>query len=480
MTFESLMHKHGQVFVALKSIKPHFMTTIYFDKQVFSYLFSAKDEKYIRLREKIASHKEDFIFCYSNAHLFDLQDDRTDIKFKEMEFMQSIVDGNRLIYEDGRISLYNHKPNEVFNNVVTIGDLSWLDSIDFSLFSKEDINVINNITDLFQKDNTNELDFDWLVTRIPVSDNKLQIDKEGFKSLVSFVSYNFYNNKNSYKTLRDKVISSYNPKGITADTVDVFNEQFAQSPLGISFIELIKNTLTQVGFQSHEPAIVHCLSYVLLDMFGVNKEPRKKVKFRNVQIDSYHSFFGSYCDCLVSDDEGVRTKSNILYKLFNHDTQVLSIDEFILKLDEAIANNKKSTRVYFDEISNDYHTRKILSTEYQSEYTTTVLKTFHSYFGYFNGMFETKSNNTTIVILHKNTDIHVPLSVKEITIIVNRIANAFNSIGASWPPFNPDVEWPLLQSDSWSRTLVLDDAVLVLSKFKDIPMLEFLIKLKER
>ena len=38
------------------------MVTIYLDKQVFSYLFKASNEKYAALREKILSHKDEFIF----------------------------------------------------------------------------------------------------------------------------------------------------------------------------------------------------------------------------------------------------------------------------------------------------------------------------------------------------------------------------------------------------------------------------------
>ena len=71
---------------------------------------------------------------------------------------------------------------------------------------------------------------------------------------------------------------------------------------------------------------------MLLDLFGINKETRKKVRFRNMQIDCLHSFFGSYCDYMVSDNEGVRLKSKTLYKLFNVETEVYSIDEFIEKL----------------------------------------------------------------------------------------------------------------------------------------------------
>lgn len=55
------------------------MVTIYFDKQLFSHLFKSQEEKYLVLREKILSHRDEFIFTYSNAHLFDLQQDTTDI-----------------------------------------------------------------------------------------------------------------------------------------------------------------------------------------------------------------------------------------------------------------------------------------------------------------------------------------------------------------------------------------------------------------
>ena len=63
------------------------MVTIYFDKQFFSYLFNAKEEKYIILRDKILSHKDDFVFLFSDAHLLDLQQDSTDLYDQEMNFI---------------------------------------------------------------------------------------------------------------------------------------------------------------------------------------------------------------------------------------------------------------------------------------------------------------------------------------------------------------------------------------------------------
>ena len=107
------------------------MVTIYLDKQVFSHLFNAREEKYSLLREKILSHKDEFIFFYSNAHLFDLQDDKTDIKYAEMKFMQSIVDGCRLIYESNKQEVIKQSPLDAFGTIGKVGDFSWLENFDF-------------------------------------------------------------------------------------------------------------------------------------------------------------------------------------------------------------------------------------------------------------------------------------------------------------------------------------------------------------
>ena len=139
------------------------MITIYLDKQVFSYLFNAKDgDKYAILRDKILTHKDEFIFIYSNAHLFDLQDDQTPIKYDEMEFMQSIVDGNRLIYEASKQEIIKQSPRDAFETIVKLGDFSWLEDFDILQLTEEQRKTINNIIDISIKDLKGELDFDWL------------------------------------------------------------------------------------------------------------------------------------------------------------------------------------------------------------------------------------------------------------------------------------------------------------------------------
>ena len=455
------------------------MVTIYLDKQVFSHLFKASNEKYSLLREKILSHKDEFIFFYSNAHLFDLQDDETNIKYTEMEFMQSIVFGNRLIYENSKLEVMKLAPCDAFETIGKIGDFSWLENFDVSQITAEQRSAINNIVDISVKDLNGELDVDWLTKRKPISADKLLVDMQSFTSLMNFVSYNFYENKNLYKNLRENTIAKYNPTSITEESESVLNEQLVLSTLGLSFLDVVKAVLTQTGLTSTDFAMVYYTSYMLLDLFGVDKETRKKVKFRNMQVDACHSFFGSYCDCIVSNDEGLVRKSKILYNLFNIDAKVYSIDEFIDKFDEAISNNKKAERDYFDEILNDYVAGQVIRTEIMPEHTLTFLNASNKYFGYFNCMVERKVKDETDIILYKSNDLNQPLFAKEIEIIVNRIVKAFNDMGATLALFDESVEMSLIRTDSWCRVLMLNDADVYLTRFKDVPMLCLWIKLKQ-
>ena len=454
------------------------MVTIYFDKQLFSYLFNAKEEKYIILRDKILSHKDDFVFLFSDAHLLDLQQDSTDIKYKEMDFMQSVVGENCLICKDSNIVVANESPRSAFSHFVNTQQLSWLDNFDLSQIPKEQYDFINNAIDLSIKDFKGELELDWITKRTPIHTNELNVNKDEFSSFLKFIMANLYDKKDTYKAMRDVAMENYNPTKITADGDRVFNDQLSSSPLGLSFINLIKAVSNQLGMSFLGFGMVYFLSYTLLDLLGICKEPRKKVKIRNMQTDSFHSFFGTYCDCIVSDDEGVRDKSKILYRLFNVETQVYSIDEFIEQFDKAINDNKKTAREYFGEIRNDYEQKEVLHTENHSEYTITQLKAAHKYFGYFNHMFERESKDGTVIMLHKNINIKNSIYVQEVEVIVNRIARIFNSMGAEIRLFDKETDWEQIRSDNWRRGVDFNDAEAYLAKFKDIPALYFLIEFK--
>ncbi len=456
------------------------MVTIYLDKHIFSHLFNGKDEKFIKLREKILSHKDEFIFLYSNGHLFDLQQDKTDTKYDEMEFIQSIVDGNHLIYENQRIGIAKETPSVAFGNIGKMNDYTWLDDFDFSQLTQEQCDAINNIIDISIKSSTGQLDFDWLTKREPISTDKPIINNDIFVPLIKSIAYNYFENKETYKVVRDKTITEYNPTMIIADDTATFNDRFISSPLGVPFVDIIKATLKQTGLSNADESTIYYISYMFLDLFGISKEKRKKVKYRNMQTDCLHSFFGSYCDCIVSDDIGIVNKSKALYKLYNIETYVYSTDEFIEAFDKAIKDNKKEPKEYLDEIIHDYRLKQITRTDELGEFKLRHLKSSFKYFGYFNCMLERKSDNETVIILHKNVKANRPLYFKEIEIVVNRYVKAFNTLGLNIEFFDNQKEPKQLLEDQWpGRPIEFKDIDVCLTKFPQAALLCCWIKLKK-
>lgn len=454
------------------------MVTIYLDKQIFSYLFKSNEAKYKALKEKILSHKDDFIFLYSDAHLFDLQKDNTERKFAEMEFMQEIVDSNRLMLDGRKVDIVKDAPKDIFDTLKKVGDI---DVIDFSQLDTEQINMLSNAIDLFIKGISGQLDVNWLSDREPIHVDKLQVNQEFVTSILKCVANSLYCQKEPYKLVRDNIKAKYNPTIEIADNNTDFNDKLKNAPLRLSFIDTIKASLKQMGRSSDNDFEVYIMAYALLDMLGLSREKGKTVRFHNVQVDSYHSFFASYCDCLVSNDVGLTRKSKILYELFGLDTQVYSIDEFINHFNACIIDNQKSGGKYLNEIMSDYSARTVIDTQQLNGYTFTHIKGSHRYFGYFNYMLERKTENETVIIIYKRQDTKPLLPSREVEIIVNRLVKSFEESNNLAGMFNKEIELPQLLKDQWEgRTWVFQDADMKLMKFKGSSLLCFSIKLENR
>src|SRR5688572_7873024 len=86
----------------------------------------------------------DFLFCYSHGHMLDLKNDKTDIKYKELEFMETLVKDNYLSYHalDKKTSCYLAKPLVVFKDLeeepnTDISFTNLFDDIDLDSLTEE-------------------------------------------------------------------------------------------------------------------------------------------------------------------------------------------------------------------------------------------------------------------------------------------------------------------------------------------------------
>ncbi|MFT4611472.1 MAG: hypothetical protein ACJA1H_002617 [Glaciecola sp.] len=138
------------------------MVRIYFDKQIFSHLFKQEKSQYVILLEKIRKQKAS-LFCYSHAHLLDLKNDKTDIKYSELEFIDSIVNDNYLSYHEikKKTSCYLARPLVAFADVENETDhIDFSSLFDFgtSDLNPEDLEKLQNAKTLLTE---TKLDFNF-------------------------------------------------------------------------------------------------------------------------------------------------------------------------------------------------------------------------------------------------------------------------------------------------------------------------------
>ena len=451
------------------------MVTIYLDKQVFSHLFKGSEEKYRQLRENIYKHRDEFIFLYSEGHILDLQNDTTDIKFKELEFIRSIVGNHCLIYHSPYIQVATIEPAKAFEDRPDFFDTKWIEDLDWDNLMKDQKEILCNIADIVSNEHMGNLSADWITERKPLENRFDEISKEQIISANRLVLDKLYQNKDVYKQVRDNTISLYNPKQIRLDDKKRVDDAMLLTRFKSPFKDIIGSVMKQMGFKNPENMIVYTVAYILLDMIGLSPEKRGKIEFRNMHIDGIHSYFASYCDCFVSNDEGVRVKSGYLYNEFNMDTHICDIDEFIELFDKAIENNKKTARTYLDEIIEDHSKGEIIRHDHQENDCFIQLKTNHTYFGYFDQLIERTSDGKMSIVLCKRNGLNQSLLLEEIKIIVNRIALSFQEFGTEAYMYSEKDSTQLME-DSWGgRVWRFRDSIMDLGKVPGMAQLCFII-----
>ena len=115
----------------------------------------------------------------------------------------------------------------------------------------------------------------------------------------------------------EKRINNYKPE----EVIDYINTAISNN-LVIEFRDLID----LAGNLLRERI---CTLFNLLDFVGFWKD--KKTERSNLArvYDSSHTFFASYCDIFISNDQRARNKAKVAYSLYNIRTEILSYDEFL-------------------------------------------------------------------------------------------------------------------------------------------------------
>lgn len=396
------------------------MERIYFDKQIFSYLFKGEKPEYKKFLTELLANKRNFIYCYSHGHLLDLKNDKTLTKYSELEFIERIVDDNYLLYNasEKRTSCYLAKPSEAFKEIEEedkpISLSTIFDDLDLEFATPEQKEQIKLAKDLF----TNQkIDFGFsqlkdlpaeiigpLTKVLPVELGPITLLEwvEHFMEMVTIIT----EDKSVYKELRKVVDKQLNNGKYTVDFNEIdFNDDLKTSGLQKSFIEYVNSQLNPNGDKEVTDYDFYINSYFTLDLLGISKEPSKKVKFNSILNDGYHSYYGAFCDYIVSDDLGLLKKTRVLYHLLGIETRVYHIDEF-MDIFRVMSNSIESNQqVFFDLLEYDIRCGLVIGSNKSIRFDriTTTIKPFHNYLGYFNRMSSIKENNHDHILLRRTT-----------------------------------------------------------------------------
>ena len=440
---------------------------IYLDKQIFSHLFKQEKPEYITLLKKLYENKTNLLFCYSHAHLLDLKNDKTQIKYRELEFIETLVNDNYLSYHalDKNTSCYLAKPSEAFADVDVQDepiDMSKIFDFDNSLLSPQEREQFTAAKDVLAN-----LKFDFNIFGQSVLEEEvsnplskilptqtepmsiLDMSEHMLKVLKSME-----NDPSVYKGLRS-VSDKYLNNGkftIEFDSID-FNEELKDSPLQKTFIEYVTSNLNPNGDKKITNYDFFTNAYLTLDILGISKDSSKTVKFTNMLNDSLHSYYAAYCDILVSDDVAFLKKTKALYKLLNIETQVLHIDEFITAFTFFIDTQESSKEVFFNLLINDLRSGLIYNTKKSLRFNreTLTIKSKHNYLGHFNRIDNMVEDSKSYAYLYREVSNYSYFSFfREYQIIVNNAVRLFGIDIDFKGEFDWEVEIKEINGGKWA------------------------------
>ncbi|WP_243472495.1 hypothetical protein [Winogradskyella sp. MH6] len=441
------------------------MVRIYFDKQIFSNLFKKDKTKYVKLLDKIRNQRSS-LFVFSHAHLLDLKSDKTDIKYSELDFIESIVGDNYLSYHaiEKRTSCYLATPNMAFKDVeheddnIDFASLLEFDTTDlndedkqkvekakklltepildfnFSGLIDADSEVLDTVSKIlpFGKDPMSMIDWSEHMMSLVT---KMKDDNKVWKGLRNITDTHFNNGKFT----------------INYDEID-FNDELENSELKKTFTQFVNDNLNPNGTTEVTKYDFFVNAYCTLDLLGISKEPSKKFKFNNMMNDALHSYYGAYTDCVVSEDLAFLKKTRALYRLLGIETKVLHIDEFINSFDFIVEKEASDVSTFIQLLKNDLNNSLIINS-HQSldrDRKTETIKPVHTYLGFFNRIDKIIEDGKQYLYFYRVTYNYSYFKFyREYELVINNAFRIFGDDINFKGKFDWEKELELMRSDKW-------------------------------
>ena len=423
------------------------MLRVYFDSNIFRALKVGR--QYNKdLFETVNNLKNKLLFIFSDAHLDDIRNSSEEHRNNDLVLMEDYVKDNYFYYDpikkqfqcllatpqeafDGKdYQAYNNalaNPfdfENLFNDLEGFPEGKILKSI-FDLYLSIPISLISNTHDLSELDEKHQ----QFINKIIPNYNPLMSLKELMKNMSPFTS-SLLQDEKQFTELRkyvaeymDRDLYSFEKWGAN------FNEKLKETSIGRSFTDLIDSMLTDK--QENDFQLKFTYAYTLLEIYNITQERNskgiKKFNMSSLNTDASHTYFGSFCDYIVSNDKGLQVKANIVYQMFGFKTKVLSPKDFV-NLGHLLLGQEETFSTFSSSFEYDLENGFLLkeNKSIESGIQTLEFKTGHYYFNYFNRIQIITENGLTIYAFYCDRESHGNFFMyREIEILVRKMNLVF-------------------------------------------------------
>ena len=419
------------------------MLRLYIDTNLFSKI---KDGSLPKLHQKLKVAAENQFLCfYSQAHINDLHQDKTENKFIRMDIMSELVHDNFLHYNLDHDNIKNSLvyPRDAYENFKP--DESTFEDWATKIFDdpEDELGIGKILKNAFQNQEIDLKLFDHpsnntdeakeMLARIGI--NKSKYNMLEWIKVVGKMMDVFQNDDGVIKEARrlSKIHLNVDKFNLKIDEIN-FNENLADSVLGKSFLDLLEDQLKNYQSNGESISIFNRITtaFNMVNFLGFDNEKNKKVKFLNTQHDGQHCYYGSICDIVVSDDKGFIQKSKFIYNLYGIDTQVLDIDEFINYLKFSRIENHADYDSFSNSLNYDIDNGIVVgtNTSIEMQQVDEIVKPVSRYFDYMNRISRIRlyDSDEKYLILYRQTFRTQRYSFyKEVSQITNNCCEIFGS-----------------------------------------------------
>ncbi|WP_143014148.1 hypothetical protein [Mucilaginibacter pineti] len=293
---------------------------IYLDLNVIQDIKQAGGEE---LLMRIKQDQQRNVYCFSEAHLYDLSRDQTDHKYTDMELIAEVAGDHCIYFEGDRVRFDYETPREYFGrfdwSTVSAAWQSLPDEANllFDVFKLMPLNFTAALHDLTLPEDMPDVFKDLLTQTVTYYDFfaafmdytvELSEKQKSFRALLQ------------YLRSQDLLINYYEYFGLKGYDGTRITDQAAFLESYSAFCA--KNVPKMTVYQSF------IRMYYCLEFLGLVKGKADKQKMMNLANDGRHAFFGGYCDIVVSKDEDFRNKAKFMYEACGIHPWVIGPDEF--------------------------------------------------------------------------------------------------------------------------------------------------------